>query len=461
MGELVPGGNQALPDGSLTIRVPGPFDLSALISGEDGKVAGDGDFVFFNQPTAPGARLDGDTVTLRPRALRPGAARVTLVISPADPGTPLGRLPAPVLSVLDERGAPLARFAPPRPERETVLLLAEIYRRGGGWKVRAIGQGYADGLAGVARDFGVDVADDGTAAAPASPAPVPPAPPAPVPPMPLAPPALCPPPRHRPAPADGASRQALDVVNAARARAGAAPVALDGRLTAAAGAHARAMAAHGALALESPDGTSLFHRIAAHGYRPLTIAEHIVSGPRTPREFVAYCLEGAERRGPFHDPAIVHLGIGRADGPTTDVYWTAVWARPFTPDGLLRLASEVISLTNAERAAARLAPLAPDPRLTAAAQAHSDDMVARDFYSHTGPEGHQPWDRARAAGAAHRGIGENIACGQRSPEEVVRGWMNSPGHRANILKPDFTHIGVGHATGSRAGTYWTQVFGAA
>ncbi|MCD9590117.1 CAP domain-containing protein [Streptomyces sp. 8ZJF_21] len=434
MGELVPGGNQALPDGALTIRVPGPFDLSALITGEDGKVAGDGDFVFFNQPTAPGARLDGDTVTLRPRGLRPGAARVTLVISPADPGIPLGRLPAPVLSVLDDRGAPLARFAPPRPSQETVLLLAEIYRRGGGWKVRAIGQGYADGLAGVARDFGVDVTDDGASAAPPPPA---------------------------PAPADGAARQALEVVNAARARAGAAPVALDGRLTAAAEAHARAMAAHGALALESPDGTSLFHRIAAHGYTPLTVAEHIVSGPRTPREFVDYCLEGAERRGPFHDPALVHLGIGRADGPTTgDVYWTAVWARPFTPDGLLRLTSEVIALTNAERAAARLAPLAQDPRLAAAAQAHSDDMVARDFYSHTGPEGHQPWDRARAAGATHRGIGENIACGQRSPAEVVRGWMDSPGHRANILKPDFTHIGVGHATGSRAGTYWTQVFGA-
>ncbi|WPB88800.1 CAP domain-containing protein [Streptomyces malaysiensis] len=434
MGELVPGGNQALPDGALTIRVPGPFDLSALITAEDGKVADDGDFVFFNQPTAPGARLDGDTVTLRPRGLRPGAARVTLVISPADPGTPLGRLPAPVLSVLDDRGAPLARFAPPRPSQETVLLLAEIYRRGGGWKVRAIGQGYADGLAGVARDFGVDVTDDGASAAPPPPA---------------------------PAPADGAARQALEVVNAARARAGAAPVALDGRLTAAAEAHARAMAAHGALALESPDGTSLFHRIAAHGYTPLTVAEHIVSGPRTPREFVDYCLEGAERRGPFHDPALVHLGIGHADGPTTgDVYWTAVWARPFTPDGLLRLTSEVIALTNAERAAARLAPLAPDPRLAAAAQAHSDDMVARDFYSHTGPEGHQPWDRARAAGATHRGIGENIACGQRSPAEVVRGWMDSPGHRANILKPDFTHIGVGHATGSRAGTYWTQVFGA-
>ncbi|MEK8169870.1 CAP domain-containing protein [Streptomyces sp. M19] len=67
----------------------------------------------------------------------------------------------------------------------------------------------------------------------------------------------------------------------------------------------------------------------------------------------------------------------------------------------------------------------PDPRLTAAAQAHSDDMVARDFYSHTSPEEPALGPRRRR-GATHRGIGENIACGQRTPAEVVRGWMNSP-----------------------------------
>jgi uncharacterized protein YkwD len=104
--------------------------------------------------------------------------------------------------------------------------------------------------------------------------------------------------------------------------------------------------------------------------------------------------------------------------------------------------------------------LAVDPVLTAAAQAHSADMVARAFYSHTSPEGRQPWDRAAAAGSTRRTIGENIACGQRSPAEVVDGWMNSPGHRANILKPDFTHIGVGFAGGGPQGTYWTQLFGA-
>jgi uncharacterized protein YkwD len=86
-------------------------------------------------------------------------------------------------------------------------------------------------------------------------------------------------------------------------------------------------------------------------------------------------------------------------------------------------------------------------------------MVARAFYSHTSPDGREPWHRAEAAGSTRRSIGENIACGQRSAAEVVRGWMNSPGHRANILKPGFTHIGVGFAGGGAAGTYWTQLFG--
>jgi stress response protein SCP2 len=172
MSELVPGGNLPLPGGAVAVRVPGPFDVSALVTDDSGKVRGDDDFVFYNQPNAPGARLRGDTLTVDPPRLRAGATRVTVVVSPADPATPLGRLPAPVLHVTGAGGRPLARFAPPRPRQETVLLLAEIYRRDDGWKLRALGQGYADGLAGLARDFGVDVADE-PVVSPASPAPSP------------------------------------------------------------------------------------------------------------------------------------------------------------------------------------------------------------------------------------------------------------------------------------------------
>ncbi|QEU84212.1 CAP domain-containing protein [Streptomyces viridosporus] len=447
MSELVPGGNLLLPGGALTVRVPGPFDVSALITDDGGTVRDDGDFVFYNQPSAPGARLAGDTLTVDPHALRPGATRVTVAVSPAEPGTPLSGLPSPVLQVADSRGRPLARFSPPRPGQEEVLLLAEIYRRGEGWKLRALGQGYADGLAGLARDFGVDVADEESASAASVPA-------------------AAPGPAVRTRPADPGPGSALDPdgflapVNSARSRVGSPPVALDARLVSAARAHAAAMAAGGRLGIESRDGVSVYQRVIAAGYPYLTVGEHLVSGPRTPAEFVSYCLRNEPPRRTLHDPAFTHVGLAHADGgPSGDVYWTALWASPLTPEGLDRAAAEVVGLTNRERARAGLPSLSPDPLLTAAAQAHSTDMVARDFYSHTAPDGSGPGDRAAAAGSARRTIGENIACGRRSAAEVVRGWMNSPGHRANILGPDFTHIGVGFAGGGRAGTYWTQLFG--
>ncbi|MET8979604.1 CAP domain-containing protein [Streptomyces sp. NPDC004539] len=464
MSELVPGGNTALPSGAWTFRVPGPFDVSALITDDGGKVRGDADFVFFNQPAVPGARLHGDALTLDPAALRRGATRVTLVVSPADPGAALARLPSPTLQVTDPRGRVLARFTPAPVREETVLLLAEVYRRAGAWKVRALGQGYADGLAGLARDFGVDVEEEtpagttavgapGHAAAPsrgahgprqgAGAAPGRPA-------------------RHHPSlghpsasPASSDPDGFLALVNPARARAGSPPVALDPRLTSAAHAHAAAMAAAGQLGVEGRDGVSVFQRITAAGFTYLAVGEHLVSGPRTHAEFVEYCLGAEQPRRTLQDPAFTHAGVARAGA-----YWTALWASPLTAAGLDRAEAEVLELTNRERAKARLRPLAPDGPLARAARAYCVDMAARAFYSHTSPEGTQPWDRAAAAGSAKRSIGENIACGQRSPAEVVEGWMNSPGHRANILKADFTHLGVGFAGGGPSGTYWTQLFGA-
>ncbi|MFJ4201378.1 CAP domain-containing protein [Streptomyces sviceus] len=463
MSELVPGGNLPLPEGAVTVRVPGPFDVSALVTDEGGKVRGDADFVFYNQPRAPGARLSGDTLTVDPRRLRAGADKITVVVSPADPGTPLVRLPAPVLQVTGAGGRPLARFAPPRPRQETVLLLAEIYRRGDGWKLRALGQGYADGLAGLARDFGVDVVDDTPTAT------VPSASPAASRPRPA--PARA----FRAAPASATAHPAptlpssapspdaatfLTLVNSARSTAGSPTVTLESRLTEAARAHASGMARAGRLGVEGADGVSVFQRLTATGYAYLTVGEHLVSGPRDPSELVAYCLRTEQPRRTLHDPAFSHVGLAHADGRSGDTYWTALWARPLTPDALTRTADDVVVLTNRERARAGLPPLAVDPLLARAAQAYSTDMAVRAFYSHTSPEGTQPWDRAAAAGSARRSIGENIACGQRSAAEVVEGWMNSPGHRANILKPDFTHIGIGFAGGGPAGTYWTQLFGA-
>ncbi|MEV5975118.1 CAP domain-containing protein [Streptomyces sp. NPDC051921] len=126
--------------------------------------------------------------------------------------------------------------------------------------------------------------------------------------------------------------------------------------------------------------------------------------------------------------------------------------------GQSSLADQVIALVNAERAKAGCGALTANATLTRAAQGHSDDMAARDFFDHTNPDGAGPGDRVSAAGYPWSTYGENIAMGQSSPEQVMEAWMNSPGHRANILNCDFKEIGVGiHNSG---GPYWTQVFGA-
>jgi uncharacterized protein YkwD len=118
-------------------------------------------------------------------------------------------------------------------------------------------------------------------------------------------------------------------------------------------------------------------------------------------------------------------------------------------------AGQVVDLVNAARADAGCGALTVDARLTAAAQAHSDDMAAQGYFSHTSLDGRSFADRVRAAGHPSPG-GENIAQGQRSAEAVHDAWMNSQGHRDNILNCGFTTIGVGLHAGSWT---WTQNFG--
>lgn len=181
------------------------------------------------------------------------------------------------------------------------------------------------------------------------------------------------------------------------------------------------MAAAGQLGAEGRDGVSVYQRITGTGYTYVTVGEHLVSGPRTPAEFVAYCLRTEQPRRTLHDPAFLHAALAHVTGGRSgDTYWTALWARPLALGDLSRTAAEVVDLTNRERARAGLRPLAADPALSTAAQAYSADMAARAFYSHTSPEGTQPWDRAAAAGSRMRSIGENIACGQRSPPRSCR-----------------------------------------
>jgi uncharacterized protein YkwD len=123
------------------------------------------------------------------------------------------------------------------------------------------------------------------------------------------------------------------------------------------------------------------------------------------------------------------------------------------------LAAQVITLTNQQRVAGGCKALTADTTLASVALAHSQDMAAHDYFEHDSQDGRSPFDRMTAAGYRFGTAAENIAAGQRTAQEVVTAWMNSAGHRANIMNCALTEIGVGHATGGRFGTYWTQDFG--
>lgn len=157
---LSTGENRALPAVStvLSVTVQGPaVDVSALLLGPNGKVRSDADLVFYNHPAQDGVSVDGPAVTADLMRLPADVHRVLVVVSvdPLQPGAVFTRAPQLTIS---QSGAPALLFtAPDFGAGETVVVLAELYRRGEGWKARAVGEGYASGLAGLATDYGVDI----------------------------------------------------------------------------------------------------------------------------------------------------------------------------------------------------------------------------------------------------------------------------------------------------------------
>ncbi|MGW4021766.1 TerD family protein [Streptomyces sp. NPDC005009] len=210
---MTPGSNIPLPTARVTVDVAAPvrLDVSGLLLTADGKVRSDDDFIFYNQPAGPGVtyRSGGgtapDAITVDTTAVPPGIEKIVVTASPDAAGqTFQGIEPTATLRNADDN-AVLATFTPPALGAETALVVVEIYLRNGAWKARAVGQGYANGLAGIATDFGVTVEEP--AAAPPQPAATPQAPPMPAtaPAAPAAPPAPL-----APAPAPGTGKINLD-----------------------------------------------------------------------------------------------------------------------------------------------------------------------------------------------------------------------------------------------------------
>jgi uncharacterized YkwD family protein/spore coat assembly protein SafA len=119
---------------------------------------------------------------------------------------------------------------------------------------------------------------------------------------------------------------------------------------------------------------------------------------------------------------------------------------------------QVAALVNQERSKHGLQPLKLNWELSRVARYKSQDMIDKNYFSHTSPTYGSPFTMIKNFGISYRAAGENIAAGQKTPQEVMNAWMNSEGHRKNILSSQYTEIGVGYAKGGSYGHYWTQMF---
>jgi uncharacterized protein YkwD len=215
-------------------------------------------------------------------------------------------------------------------------------------------------------------------------------------------------------------------------------------------------------------GTFLESALQRAGYEAAHAEAITVTGPPDARgamEVIAQKYCRTIRAAAFAAVGTAHIGND----------WQVVLARPVVipplpawPDA----GRDILALVNAARAQPRTCgtqafgpagPLAWNPLLGQAALVHSTDMAQKHYFNHRQPDGSVPADRATAAGYRWRRVGENIASGQRTPEEAVASWLDSPGHCANIMNPAFTEMGAAyaiHPQNRNRTAYWTQVFGA-
>ena len=260
-------------------------------------------------------------------------------------------------------------------------------------------------------------------------------------------------------------------INTERARKGAPPVSLSPPLTRVAQDLADAAVRRGDPDLQPPPEKELVGRVERAGYSVKALAEVFTRADGSVPEVIAFWKSRGGTtwahllRADFRD---LGVGVAMLDdvplyvfllGVTWDEY-AAGRAREYDDPADMR--RRMLDRVNSERHRQRLPPLAPSVALDRVAQAHAEDMLERSYYGHKSPDGLTVRERALRGGYRLRFVGENIASGQSTVDEVMDGWMASDDHRPNILSKVYTEAGFGLAIGKNKGgvqIIWVQVFG--
>ena len=269
-----------------------------------------------------------------------------------------------------------------------------------------------------------------------------------------------------------AEPEELAELNRRRAFAGVPLLRWNDALNAAARVRAATVASTDDVASAEIGGDELGRLVDRFGYGHRAVAEIVLVGGTDFSERLAHLAESrSEEFAEAMSPEYRDVGLAVEPIEGGGLVWALVFGLSVGDDfeaktaGLADLGpvrKRMLDRVNAERAAHRLPPLRESGMLDAAAQAHADDMIRRSYYGHQSPEGTSALDRAYRAGYGAVAVGENIAEGQTSVEEVVGSWMSSPAHRAEILSVAMKEIGMGLAYGKNARGWqivWVQDFG--
>jgi uncharacterized protein YkwD len=270
---------------------------------------------------------------------------------------------------------------------------------------------------------------------------------------------------------DGASEDFLASLNALREQDGIQPLRLSDTLALATQNLLDELIETGELETPDRNGEATAAVLAASGYEAKTFVEAMAQSAGDPHLILQrWARDSPETLETLLASHFRDLGVGIAEVDGTPFYYLIAAlsiddyysALATDLEDLSGVRAQLLEMVNAERRKARLPPLRLQHQLNHAAQGYAEDMLARDFYGHESPEGNTVGDRAQEAGYRGRTTGENLANGPESVEQVMSGWMESKGHRKNILNHLFREVGFGVAIGKKTDGYrilWVQCFG--
>ena len=305
-------------------------------------------------------------------------------------------------------------------------------------------------------------------------------------------------------------QEVLKLVNVERTKRGLTPLKINTKLSNVATLKSQDMIDNNYFSHTSPRYGSPFDMMKQFGINYTAAAENIAKGQKTPQQVVNSWMNSSGHRANILSSKYTDLGVGIAKSSNGTIYWTQMFIKPSrdtstdnsnnnntgnnnvnnntnnntnnninndninngntsndnntsnngntTTESFASFQQEVLKLVNAERAKQGLKPLTLNTKLSNVATLKSQDMINKNYFSHTSPTYGSPFDMMKQFGITYRAAGENIAKGQKSPQQVMNSWMNSSGHRANILNSNYTELGVGIAKSSNGTIYWTQMF---